>query len=130
MPFPGRNNIYEATIKRMVIEALKEQEQEFARKWGSASDEQLLIYLRSCAQHLGHTPWPKEIVGGSLIELRFGAWENALAKASLPKPTTQDKLIRFARYLEETERQKTLYREKKAAKKQHAQQRLKEKQSV
>lgn len=133
MPHPGRNNIYEATIKRMVNEALEAQEQEFAQYRGNDSDEQLLGYLCFCASLLGHTPWPREIVGGSMIEARFGSWETALANAKLPMPTTPDKLTGFARYQEEEERQKAAYREKKAAKKQKAQQRLnaqKEKQKV
>ena len=133
MPHPGRNNIYDATIKRMINEALEEQEQEFAQNRGNDGDEQLLEYLRFCAQHLGHTPWPREIIGGCLIEKRFGSWEMVLARANLPKPTIPDKLSEFARYAEETKRQKVVYREKKAAKKQKAQQRLKEqkeKQSV
>ena len=133
MPHPGRNNIYDATIKRMVNKALEEQEQEFTLNRGNDSDKQLLEYLRFCARHLGHTPWPREIIGGCLIENRFGSWEMALARANLPKPTTPDKLSEFARYTEETQRQKVVYREKKAAKKLKAQQRMKaqkEKQSV
>lgn len=39
MPHPGRNNIYDATIKRMVNEALETQEQEFAQNRGGDSDE-------------------------------------------------------------------------------------------
>jgi len=127
MPYPGRNNIYEATIKRMVNEALEAQEQEFAQNRGSDSDEQLLAYLQFCTQLLGHTPWPREIVGGSLIEDRFGTWQTALIKAKLPKPSTPDKTSGFARYQEQTQRQKQLYREKKAAKKQKNQ---REKQKV
>ena len=123
MAYPGRNNIYDATIKRMVTEALEAQEREFARNRGNDSDEQLLSYLQSCAQHLGHTPWPREIVGGSLIEERFGSWQTAIVKAKLPMPITPDKLTGFARYQEEEERQKVRYREKKAAKKQIARQR-------
>ena len=133
MPHPGRNNIYEATIKRMVNEALEAQEQEFAQNRGGDSDEQLLAYLQFCTQLLGHTPWPREIVGGSMIEARFGSWETALANAKLPMPTMPNKLTGFTRYTEETERQKIVYREKKAAKKQKAQQQIKmqkEKQSV
>ena len=133
MPYPGRNNIYDATIKRMVNEALDAQEQEFAKNRGGDSDEQLLAYLQFCAELLGHTPWPREIVGGRLIEDRFGSWWNALAKAKLPKPITQDKLTGFARYQEEVERQKVVYRQKKAAKKLRAKQRERmqiEKQSV
>ena len=125
MPHPGRNNIYEATIRRMVKEALEAQEQEFACNRGNDSDEQLLGYLCFCASLLGHTPWPWEIVGGSMIEARFGSWETALANAKLPLPTTPDKLTGFTRYVEETKRQKLVYREKKAAKKQKAQQRRK-----
>ena len=126
MPHPGRNNIYEATIKRMVNEALDAQEQEFACNRGNDSDEQLLSYLCFCTSLVGHTPWPREIVGGSLIEARFGTWQTAIANAKLPMPTTLNKLTGFTRYTEETERQKIVYREKKAAKKQKAQQRLKE----
>lgn len=117
----------------MVNEALDAQEQEFAQNSGGGSDEQLLAYLQFCAELLGHTPWSREIIGGRLIENRFGSWEEALVKAKLPKPTTQDKLTGFARYIEETERQKVVYRQKKAAKKQKNQQRQKiqkEKQSV
>ena len=125
MPHPGRNNIYDATIKRMVNQALEAQEQEFARNRSGDSDEQLLDYLQFCAKALGHTPWPREIVGGSMIEARFGSWEIALAEAKLPKPVTQDKVTGFARYIEETERQKEVYRQKKTARKQKAQQRLK-----
>lgn len=133
MPHPGRNNIYEATIKRMVNEALDAQEQEFTANRGADSDEQLLSYLQLCAKALGYTPWPREIVGGSLIEQRFGSWQTAIEKANLPMPTTPDKLTGFARYQEEEARQKIRYREKKAAKKQRARERLKiqkEKQSV
>ena len=133
MPYPGRTHIYDATIQRMVDQALEDQEAEFIKNRSGDSDETLLAYLRFCTQLLGHSPWPREIVGGSLIEQRFTTWENALKKADLPNPTTPDKVTCFARYYQETERQKQLYREKKAAKKQRARQRMleqKEKQSV
>ena len=133
MPHPGRNHIYETAINRMTNEAMEAQEQEFIRNRSKDSDEQLLAYLRFCAQLLGHTPWPREIVGGSLLETRFGSWEAALIRAKLPRTTTPDKCTCFVRYQEETQRQKQLYREKKIAKKQRAQLRLlnqKEKQSV
>ena len=125
MAYPGRNNIYEAIIKRMVTQALEAQEQEFCLAHGADTDEQRLTYLRYCASVLNHTPWPREIVGGSLIEQRLGSWQNALMCAKLPAPSTPDKVSGFARYQEETERQKVLYRENKAAKKQRAQKRLK-----
>ena len=133
MPHPGRNNIYEATIRRMVNAALEAQEREFAQNRGGDSDAQLLAYLGFCAKALGHSPWPREVVGGSLIEARFGTWEKALIKAGLPRPEQPDKLTAFARYREEVERQKLAYRQKKDEKKQKALQRLnvqKENQSV
>lgn len=124
MPHPGRNKIYEAAIKRMVREAMDLQEREFVQNRGSDSDEQLLAYLRICAKTLGHTPWPREVTGGSLIKIRFATWDNALRKANLPKPTQPDRLTAFVRYREEVQRQQVIYREKKAEKKQRAQQRL------
>ena len=125
MAHPGRNNIYEATIKRMVTQALEAQEQAFGQEHGSDTEEQLVAYLQDCALRLGHTPWPREIAGGGMIEERFGTWRNALAKAKLPAPNTPDLYQSFARVQEETERQKALYRKKKAAKKERHQQRLK-----
>ena len=126
MAHPGRNNIYEATIRRMVNEAMEAQEQAFIQEHGSDTEDALLAYLRDCALRLGHTPWPREIAGGGIIEERFGTWRNALVKAKLPPPNTPDLYNSFARVQEETERQKVLYREKKAAKKERHQQRLKE----
>ena len=60
MPHPGRNNIYEATIKRMVNEALDAQEQEFACNRGNDSDEQLLSYLCFCTS-LEEVALPKKL---------------------------------------------------------------------
>ena len=64
-----------------------------------------------------HTPWPGEIVGGSLIQERFGSWSRALALAKLPAPRTDNQQKSFQRVREETERQKEVYRQKKAEKK-------------
>ena len=125
MPNPGRNNIDEAVIRRMVTEALEAQEQEFFQTRGADSDGQLVAYLRACAVALGHTPWPREIIGGRTLLERFGTWEAALEKAKLPKPQAPDKLTQFARYQAEVERQREAYREKKAAKKFRTRQREK-----
>ena len=124
MAYPGRHNIYEATIRRMVQEALEQQEAEFRQQHGMDSDQQLLSYLRSCAMRLRHTPWPGEITGGSYIQERFGSWDRALAMAGLPAPRTVNQSKAFARVLDETEKQKELYRQRKAEKKALAQKRL------
>lgn len=131
MGYAGRNHIYEATIKRMVTQALEAQEQDFQNAHAADTDEQLLAYLRRCAARLGHTPWPREITGGSFIEQRFGTWKAALLKAKLPWPGMPDTLAGFARIQEERAKQEILYRQKKDAKKLRAQQRqAKQKQPV
>lgn len=117
MPYPGRNRIYNSIIERMVNEAFRVEEAAFAKVHGEDSDEQLLVYMKSCAVRLGHTPWPREIAGGEFLLRRFIVWENAYRKAGLPPPSLPDKLTCFARCTEETERQKKLYREKKTAQK-------------
>lgn len=124
MAYPGRQNIYEATIRRMVQEALEQQEADFRQQHAEDSDEQLIAYLRAWAIRKQHTPWPGEIVGGTFIEERFGSWNRVLALARLPVPRTANQSASFARIKEETERQKELYRRKKAEKKRLAQKRL------
>ena len=116
MPYPGRQNIYEATIRRMVTQALEAQETAFDQAHGTDSDEALLEYLASCAQQLGHSPWPREIPGGGLIGQRFGDWERALTLAGLPSSSTPDKYQSFARVREETLRQRELYRQRQEEK--------------
>ena len=120
MAYPGRQNIYEATIRRMVQAALDEQEQLFRQQHEADTDAQLIAYLCSCAAQLQHTPWPGEIVGGDFIKERFGTWHQALALAKLPTPRTANQSKTFARVQEETERQKKVYRQRKAEKKMRA----------
>lgn len=110
-----RNHLYEATIRRMVTQALGEKEERFAVEHCADSDEQLFGYLRRCAAELGHSPQPREIVGWMTILERYGDWHWALEKAALPPPRTQEQTYQLE--LDEIERQKKLYREKKARKK-------------
>lgn len=124
MPTPNRNVIYNATIRRMTSQALEEAERLFAQAHADDTEEQLAHYLRECAASLGHTPWPREILGGVTIQLRFGTWEKALEKAGLSLPETQDSPGKYARVQEESDHQKTVYRQKKAQKKQRSMERL------
>lgn len=117
MGYPGRQNIYQAAIRRMVLESLEQQEQEFRQQHEADTDEQLLAYLRSCARRLHHSPWPGEIVGGSMIEERFGSWSRALSLAKLPAPRTANQQKSFERVQKEIEKQKEVYRQRKAEKK-------------
>ena len=124
MAYPGRHNIYEATIRRMVQQSLELQEQAFSKEHEADTDQQLLMYLRTHAIRLNHSPWPGEIVGGSYIEERLGSWHRALMLAKLPEPRTPNKQKTFVRYQEEVEQQKEMYRQRKAEKKRLAQKRL------
>ena len=117
MGYAGRHNIYDAVIRKMVDQALEEQEHLFRKDHEPDTDGQLLAYLKNAALQMGHTPWPGEITGGAYIEQRFGSWNQALYLAKLPEPNTPNKQSTFARVQAETEKQKALYRQKKAEKK-------------
>lgn len=120
MGYPGRRKIFEATLRRMVTQALEAEEKRFREAHACDSDEMLLEYLRNCAKILNHTPWPGEIPGGQLLTERFETWERALAAAGLRPPTTANQPVMFSRVREETERQRVIYRQKKLEKKKRA----------
>ena len=124
MGYPGRHNIYEATIRRMVTQALEEQELRFRKEHEQEPDEQLLKVVRDWASVHGYTPWPGELPGGSYLTERFGSWVRLVGLAGLNMPTHPNRYQSFSRFREEAERQKELYRRKKAEKKQLAQKRL------
>ena len=116
MPRPGRNEIYEAVIRKMVLQALEEQELLFARDHAFDSEEQLLSYIRAQREILHATPRYKEIIGWKLLTERFGSWDAAVEKAGLPAavPCPMEKLPRIQ---DEVRTQKEWYRLKKAEKK-------------
>ncbi|MBR6574482.1 MAG: hypothetical protein IKK61_05770 [Clostridia bacterium] len=87
----------EQETRAEAVQARKEQAklQEEARAerdllWGEAhendTDEQLLTYLRQCAERLGHSPVKAEVEGGAYIAKRFITWPLALQLAELPLP--------------------------------------------
>ena len=123
MGYAGRHNIYDGAIRKMVTRALEVREEEFRKKHASDTDDQLLAYLRVCAVKLKHTPWPGEILGGTVIAQRFGSWEKALSAAGLPYPRGENKPGTFLRVRMEEQRQKEIYRQRKAEKKRLSEQR-------
>ena len=125
MPTPSRNAIYDATIRRMTACALEEAENRFAVEHAQDTEQQLADYLRKYADELGHTPWPREIPGGMTIQTRFGSWEAAVAEAGLPFPEHPNQPGKFRRVREETQRQRAIYRQKKAEKRKRAKERMK-----
>ena len=124
MGYPGRHNIYEATIRRMVTQALQAQELQFRQDHARDTDAQLLDLVRDWVSDHGYTPWPLEIPGGSYMAERFGSWEALIELAGLKPPAHPNRQQSFQRFHEETDRQKAIYRRKKAEKKQLTQKRL------
>ena len=125
MPTPSRNDIYEAVIRKMVTQTLEEQETIFEQNHGRDTDEGLILYLRGCAQDLGYSPRYKEVIGWRLLEQRFGGWNAALQQAELV-PAVRCPVTKLPRIIEETEKQKEIYRQRKAEKKLRNRQRLQE----
>ena len=116
MPRPSRNEIYEAVIRKMVLQALEEQELLFTREHAADSEEHLLNYIREQAEILRYTPRYKEITGWKLITERFGSWDAAVKNAGLQAPVACP-VEKLPRIREEVRKQKELYRQKKAEKK-------------
>ena len=126
MGYPGRHNIYEATIRRMVTQALQAQELQFRQDHARDTDAQLLGLVRDWVSVHGYTPWPLEMTGGSFLTERFGSWERLVRLAGLTPPTHPNWPQSFRRIKEETRQQMELYRRKKAEKKKLAQKRIAE----
>lgn len=118
--YSGRNNLYDAAIRRMVKESLEQKHQEFARNHELDTDQQLLDYLKSESERLGHPPHRGEILGWELIASRFGGWPEALAAAGLAFPNVPNDPERFLLYLQEEQIQKKEYTRRKAEKKRAA----------
>lgn len=75
-----------AEAERLQRQAKLEQDMAWGAYHEEDTDEQLLQYLRCCAQHLGHTPVVREVEGGGYIAKRFINWPLALHLAQLPLP--------------------------------------------
>ena len=122
MPRPNRNEIYESVIRKMVMQALEEQETQFSGEHARDTDEQLLDYIRQQTEILGYAPRYKEIIGWKLISERFGNWGDAVEKAGL-RIRTSCPVSKLPRMEAEVEKQKEIYRQRKAEKKLQSEQR-------
>ena len=122
--YATRNEIYNSVITRMVQDALKAKHEAFAIDHAQDTTEQLVAYIRLCAQELGHSPHQKEVIGWPMLTERFGSWGNALQAAGLPLPNTPNKPSQFSLILNEIEEQKQIYRDRQREKKARSQQRM------
>ena len=59
---------------------------EWGRHHEKDSDEQLLLYVRTLAEELGHSPVAQEVPGAAYIAQRFGSWSVVLTVSGLPLP--------------------------------------------
>lgn len=94
--------------KAAVAQAEKQARLERDARWGEShgdkmSDDDILEYLRTCAEALGRSPYSYEVEGGRYIAERFVSWSIALTEAKLPllkgiqKPRREQKLAFLAR---------------------------------
>ena len=108
---------YERKLDQRVRASLLKKEDRFAQEHQNDTNEQLLEYLHVFAKELGHTPNVCEIIGGKMIEKRFGDWNRAVLLAGLtwPRkaPPMQSRLI----YKREKARQAQLFTQERAGSK-------------
>ena len=83
MPQVNGDNLLHQQIVKRTIEALQAQDEAFAIEYETASDADLIAYVRQCVD-VSYTPAPCEVVGGAYIAQRFGNWSAALKTAELP----------------------------------------------
>lgn len=93
--------------RNAAVQAEKQARIERDARWGEAhgdmTDDEILEYLRTCAETLGRSPYSYEVEGGRYIAERFVSWSIALTEAKLPlpkgiqKPRREQKLAFLAR---------------------------------
>lgn len=81
-------------------EARIQRDEQWRLEHEQDSDEELLAYVRKCAEELGHSPFTKEVVGGTYLTVRFGSWPMVLQCAELPmaqgmKPPTPAQVNKY-----------------------------------
>lgn len=96
-----------------VAAALHERETEFERYRAGESRRELAGYLYKCAERLGYTPHPSEIIGGKTLLKKFGSWDAAIEAAGLEPiwPGLEPPPVMFtALYRRELKRQWRLFK--------------------
>ncbi|MBP3673885.1 MAG: hypothetical protein J6J18_08675 [Oscillospiraceae bacterium] len=74
----------QAKISQEETAARKERDQLWGEEHRNDTDEQLMEYVKHCAEELGHTPFAREVVGGEYIRKRFDGWTVMLVLADIP----------------------------------------------
>ena len=106
MPQVNGDNLLHQQIVKRTIEALQAQDEAFAIEYETASDADLIAYVRQCVD-VSYTPAPCEVVGGAYIAQRFGNWSAALKAAELPSQYKPPREHHYPRYEQEYQRSET-----------------------
>lgn len=87
----GSGNKVRTEIERMAVIALARKKREFIKKFGEASEDELMRYLAHCAKELGFGPMRKDVLGAHFVEERLNStWRKSLAKLGItPTPTAK-----------------------------------------
>ena len=76
-------NVNLRQAKKLAREAMQRRQYRFMKRYGQATDDELLCYVRQCARELGFTPNAGDILGALFIKERLGSWSQVLARAGL-----------------------------------------------
>lgn len=110
------NAWYEQYIVARTTAALKEKEKSFSDLHAGDSEQELIQYVRRCADEMGYTPTVKEIIGGAYIAQRFGGWPAVLKKAELVAGHACPAQTKRYIFMKEREVQAELHRQEREAK--------------
>lgn len=117
MPQVNGDNLLHQQIVKRTREALQAQDAAFAIEHGTASDADLIDYVRHCVE-ASYTPAPCEVVGGAYIAQRFGNWSTALKTAGLPSQYRPPRENNYSRFQQEYARQEARLMQERREKRQ------------
>ena len=107
---------YEQHITARTVAALEEKEKDFPRLHAGDSEQELIEYVRRCADEMGYTPTMREVIGGTYIAQRFGGWPAVLKEAELVADHACPAQTKRYIFLKEREVQVELHRQEREAK--------------
>lgn len=77
--------------RKLAGEAMDRRERRFMQKYGRATNDALLAYLRQLARELGFTPDANDVVCVQFLKNRLGDWNSILEQAGLSPSSVQER---------------------------------------